>query len=175
MSKRKYIKDYRLNEYISENGRVSSETEYIGGDYRFSAPMERVRRSARLALGLSAISWACFAVLVCVEGSAMRIMYAALPFAFTALPLFLMTRSAVLALRAGEKLRHDEADRIGHTMPAAALWAMLLPGIACLGCALTCAFGAADWDPLFLALSAVMAACGAAAFSRRADFATEKQ
>lgn len=174
MAKRKYIKDYRLNEYIAENGRVTSEPEYIGGDYVFTAGAAAARRASVFACALAAVEWLCFAVCVWREGASMRVIYAALPLALSALPLFLMTRSAVSALRAKEPLRHDEADRIGQTMPGAALFSMVLPGMACLGSALAAALGVADWDAVFLALSAVMAACGAAVFFRRADFATEK-
>ena len=47
MSRHRYVKDYRLNEYIAENGRVTSESEYIGGDYRFAAGAALLaRRSA---------------------------------------------------------------------------------------------------------------------------------
>ena len=175
MSRHRYVKDYRLNEYIAENGRVTSESEYIGGDYRFAAGAARAKAAANRALALCALCWAGYLALVCVDGTAMRTVYVALPFAFTALPLFLLTRAAAGALRASEPLRHDEADRLSHTLPGAALWAMMLPAASFLGCLLSSALGAADWDALFLALSAAMAACGAGCFFRRADFDTEKR
>ena len=175
MGRHRYVKDYRLNEYIDERGHVTSETEYIGADYFFRRGAGRARSSGKLVCALSAAGWACFVALVCVEGTAMRTMYVALPFAFTALPVFLLTRAAAGALRASEPLRHDEADRLSHTLPGAALWAMMLPAASFLGCLLSSALGAADWDALFLALSAAMAACGAGCFFRRADFDTEKR
>ena len=176
MSRRRYVKDYRINEYIDEKGYVTSESEYIGGDYRFVLPTARVHGSAKRVAALGAVGWACFLVLACVEGTAMRTIYVALPFAFSALPLFLLMRSAISALRAKDgPLRHDQADSIAHTLPAAALWAMLLPGASFLGCLISSLAGAEEWDVLFLALSAVMTACGALCFAARGDFATKKR
>ena len=105
----------------------------------------------------------------------MRTVYVALPFAFTALPLFFLTRAALLARRSAEPLKHDVADKIGHAAPAAALWAMLLPGAGFLGCLISSLAGAKGWDVPFLAVSAVMTACAAACFAIRRDFYTEKQ
>ena len=100
MSRRRYVKDYRINEYIDEKGHVTSESEYIGGDYRFVLPTARVHGSAKRVAALGAVGWACFLVLACVEGTAMRTIYVALPFVFSALPLFLLMRPAISALRA---------------------------------------------------------------------------
>ena len=142
MSRHRYVKDYRLNEYIAENGRVTSESEYIGGDYRFAAGAARAKAAANRALALCALCWAAYLALVCVDGTAMRTVYVALPFAFTALPLFFLTRAALLARRSAEPLKHDVADKIGHAPPAAALWATLLPGAGFLGCLISSLAGA---------------------------------
>lgn len=175
MSRHRYVKDYRLNEYIAENGRVTSESEYIGGDYRFAAGAARAKAAANRALALCALCWAGYLALICVDGTAMRTVYVALPFAFTALPLFFLTRAALLARRSAEPLKHDVADKIGHAAPAAALWATLLPGAGFLGCLISSLAGAKGWDALFLSVSAVMTACAAACFAIRRDFYTEKQ
>ena len=177
MSRHRYVKDYRLNEYIAENGRVTSESEYMrGGIIRFAAGAARAKAAANRALALCALCWAGYLALVCVDGTAMRTIYVALPFAFTALPLFFLTRAALLTRRSAEPLKHDVADKIGHAAPAAALWATLLPGAGFLGCPHQPALaGAKGWDALFLAVSAVMTACAAACFAIRRDFYTEKQ
>ena len=112
MSRHRYVKDYRLNEYIAENGRVTSESEYIGGDYCFAAGAARAKAAANRALALCALCWAGYLALVCVDGTAMRTVYVALPFAFTALPLFLLTRGAAgAALRRAAEARRGGQDR----------------------------------------------------------------
>lgn len=172
MAKRKYLKDYVVNEYIDEKGHVTRDTQYIGEPYGFKYGLGRAKRSAKLTLFLSIAEWVCFFICCWFEGSAMRTIYVALPFAFTALPLFLMTRASVNTLRSAEPMKRGEAEKIASNMPAASLASGLLPLISFLGCAVTMALGGtADW--LFIALSAVMVICAALAFTRRRDFAVE--
>ena len=66
-------------------------------------------------------------------------------------------------------------QKFGAFPAAAALWAMLLAGGSFLGCLISSLAGAEEWVVLFLALSAVMTACGALCFAARGDFATKKR
>ena len=128
MARKKYARDYRLNESLDERGRIRTEAEYIGVYYRYVSGAETARGALKTLLGFTVLAWALFLCSLLPHSTASLTMYVMLPYLFTALPLGMMT-AALLQLRAaGERLDHRTADLAGERVPACSLWMLLLPG-----------------------------------------------
>ncbi len=129
----RYSRDYRLVETVDEKGRIHTDTEYIGAHYRFARGLPEVRTAARKMAACCLLGWLGFLAALYLPSIAMKRLYAALPCAFSALPLWFLSSAVWTGLRAGEKLSRREAERVNSRLPAAALFLMLLPAAACLG------------------------------------------
>ena len=132
MAGNKYIGDYRLNETFDEKGRVHVESEYIGEYYCFSGDPETVRRYRRRMAVLTVCMWAAYIASLLPDTLAMRRLWIALPYAFGALFLGLLTHTALLIGRAGQTFEHRIADRISNTWPAHCTAVVILCGSAAL-------------------------------------------
>ena len=169
MARNKYVRDYRLVENIDERGRVRTETEYIGDSYFFVRPTDAAREK-KIALALCAAGWIAFVLALTPNSAAMRTVYVALPFAFTALPLGMLTELAISTALAREPLEHYQADKLENSYPPRAMATALLPGIALIGQAVRWILGPGGmgWgDVVFTVCAAVVVCCGALAFTRR--------
>lgn len=133
MSRKRYVKDYRILETIDERGRVSTGTEYIGKHYSFVSGGAALRRDKGLALGSCAIAWLLLLGPLLPRSFAMQAIYVALPFVFCALPLGIATDILLTLCFAKEPLEHRHADKIGERYPAAILAALSLCGASLLG------------------------------------------
>ena len=108
MSRNRYVGDYRLVESIDGRGRIKTDYEYIGAAYFYAEGADAARRALRrIAIGCAA-GWLAFVGALTPVSSAMRTLFTALPFAFAALPLGLMSGVALGALRAKEPLEHRQ-------------------------------------------------------------------
>ena len=155
----RYSKDYRLNDSLDGRGRIRTEAEYIGKHFRFRGGLDAARRTGRKALGLCALAWLGFLTALYPESDTGHALYAVLPCAFTALPLWMLTAVAVSVLRVKEPFRRQEQERFTVRFPAAAIFAAALPGIALLGGAARMLFGEISHltgDIVFLAGNAVV-------------------
>lgn len=164
----RYSGDYRILESVDEKGRIRSSTEYIGKDYVFTAGKKRAASAAKALAILCAACLAGFLLALIPESSAMRTLYAALPCAFTALPLWFMSTAAWTALRAREPFVHRDADLLNLRLPAACVFAVVLSAAALLGGALGLLLGkktpmSGDW--CFLTGNLICLVC--AVLSRR--------
>ncbi len=133
MARNRYVKDYRLIETVDERGRIRSSYEYIGAPYRFEAEGETLRKSKKRALALCPLLWLLFVAAMLPDSQAMRTMYVALPFVFSALPLGILTDILLSVCRAKEPLEHIHADKANNRLPPAALFSAVLPGASLLG------------------------------------------
>ena len=177
MARNKYIKNYRLLESIDERGRFRVDYEYAGDYYRFAAGADAARRGIGRTLALCLLGWASFLGALLPQSTAMRTIYVSLPFAFSALPLGMLTALTLSARKAAEPLEHPTADQLTNAYPPRALFAALLPAAALLGEGIRFLLGPGDMRPgdALFALGALgLAVCGALAFAGRKALAAEK-
>lgn len=126
----KYSRDYRIVETVDEKGRIRSEAEYIGAAYGFAAEGETARRALRRSALFCLLGWLGFLGPLLFQSTAMRTLVAALPFAFSALPLWLLSGAVFSGLRAKEPFDRRTADRLTSRFPAAAVFTAALPGVS---------------------------------------------
>lgn len=174
MARNKYVKDYRLLESVDERGRIRVKSEYIGRYYVFAAGEKNAAAEKKRMTALCVLGWIAFVSALLPPSAAMSAAYIALPFVFAALPLGMLT-SAVLSIPAGAgPMERRTADRIENALPPRALFAAALSGAALVGQLARLAFtrdGLWPGDAVFSLAAAVLAACGAAVFSRRGKLA----
>ena len=169
MARKKYIKDYRLIETVDERGRIRSDYEYIGADYRYVLGAEAAGRERKLLLALCGAGIAAFAAALLPNAAGSHALYVTLPFLFTAIPLGIVIDTLLSAMPRTEPLRHQQADMLENRYPPAALWTAICPAASLVGQVVRLLLGGAvGWgDGVFLFCAAVLTAVGAVLFSRR--------
>ena len=172
MSRKKYIKDYRLIETVDERGRIRTDTEYIGGSFFYASGRERALRERKRLLAACAAGWLAFVGALIPNAAGLRAVYTVLPFLFSAIPLGILT-DTLLGAPQREPFEHRQADRLENRLPPAALWTAILPAAALLGELVRLVIGADmnAGDGIFVLCAAVETACGAIAFVRRGGLA----
>lgn len=133
MAVNRYVGDYRLVEEFDENGKVRTSYEYIGEQYFFVLPAEVVRGTKQRIYLLCVCSWAAWIGAFLPDAHLSRSLFAALPLAFCAFPLLLLSELCLTAMRAKEPLEHRMADKMGNRMPAYGLMLMILGFLALSG------------------------------------------
>ena len=98
MVTRKYIKDYKLSESVTERGGIRTEAVYVGKHFEF-ADEAGAKKCARPLLWGGCGAWLLFLGALLPRTGASKLMWVILPFAFSALPLGYMTGSAILLWR----------------------------------------------------------------------------
>ena len=169
MARNKYVRDYRLVENIDERGRVRTETEYIG-DYFWFVDGPAAAREKKNAVILCVAGWIAFILALAPYSAGMRTMYVSLPFAFTALPLGMLTELAVSNARAKEPLEHHQADKLRNSYPPRAVATAVLPCAALAGelVRLVLDRSGMGWgDAVFSLCAAGVAFCGRTIYARR--------
>jgi len=141
MVSRKYLKDYRIEEYIDANGRVRSEAVYIGGDYTLMPQVSTGDKRLILLLSVLSGSFYCGALLPVTRAA--RLTYVIMPLVLSALPIFLMISAAVSLLSVKEAMPRPKAEKISNRLPPSALITAILSGAAFFGLIIT---AAAAWD-----------------------------
>ena len=129
----KYSRDYRLIDSVDARGRIHTETEYVGENYGFREGERAARTAAKRMAFFCALAWLCWLAALFPPSTAMKTLYAALPCAFTALPLWLFSSAVVTALRVRVPFVHRDADRLNFRLPAAGMFSALFPAFALLG------------------------------------------
>ena len=129
----KYSRDYRLIDSVDDRGRIRTETEYIGQSYRFAEGEGAARSAAKRMALLCMLAWLSYLAALLFPSTAMKTLYAALPCAFTALPLWLLSSAVLTALRLRVPFVHRDADRLNFRLPAAAVFSALFPAFALIG------------------------------------------
>ncbi len=176
MAKGRYIKDYRIVESLNGRGGIRLETEYIGDPYVFACGAEKAGKSRRLCVLLCLAAWLLFVGALPPNSAGMRTIYVSLPFAFTALPLGLLSSLLLSALRLKEPMEHRMADRFENRFPAQALAITVLPGVSLAGEGLMLLLGKPmlPGDGIFAPCAAGLFACGLVLFLQRKALRTRK-
>ena len=177
MARNKYIRNYRLLESVDERGRLRVDYEYIGAYYRFAAGTAAAKKAGRQSLALCALGWAAFLTALLPQSTAMRTIYVSLPFAFSALPLGMLTALALSARKAAEPMEHPLADQLTNAYPPRALFTAVLPAAALLGLGIRLLMAPGELlpgDGIFALGALGLTVCGSMAFVRRRALAAEK-
>ena len=176
MARGRYIKDYRIVESLNGRGGIRLETEYIGAPYYFACGAEKAGKCRKLCAGLCLLGWLSFVGALIPNSAGMRTLYVSLPFAFTALPLGLMTSLLLSALRLKEPMEHRMADRFENRFPAQALGITVLPGVSLAGEGVMLLLGKQmlPGDGIFALCAAALFSCGLALFLQRRTLRTRK-
>lgn len=169
MTRNRYIKDYRLVEYVNERGRIRTDCEYIGPAYRFERDARTVRRAKKLLTVVCVVGWLTFVSALIPDSQGMCTLYVALPFTFAALPLGMLTEIAITAAPAKEPLERRHADKLNNRYPPTAMAVSVLTALGLAGelvCLLRGTMLKAG-DLWFSFCALLLLVCGVAAFARR--------
>ena len=162
MARGRYKADYRLVETLDERGRVRTVTEYMGKPYRFTDGVISVRkRLVKVALAVL-LGWIAFVWGFVPDSVLSRSSYIALPRAFGAIPLMLITDTAFSAFTWKEPFERRQADKINEVLPASCGGLMVLSALVIITGIIRLAVsgGAGTGDVQFLLSTAVMMVCG---------------
>ena len=177
MARKKYVKDYKLNHTVDERGRIGSKAEYVGAYYVFRESKDAVKKQARKSLIACAAAWAAFAASLFLNTGSMRLLHISMPYAFTAIPLWMLTGVSIKALRIKGKLQHRESDEMNQRYPATSMWTAVLTLFALLGMVIAVIFKIGSLvkaDIAFALLASTVCACGAYCFRNKSFFVTEE-
>ena len=175
MARGKYNRDYRLIEEFQENGRIRMGTEYIGDAWFFTSGAETVKRETKTALVLLILAAAAFVIALIPRTGMMHKLWIALPFAVTAVPLFLMG-DLLFSLRGfKEPMERRNADKVNNQFPARALAIAYLSLVSLITeTVYLVLYGAAlSGDIVMTACTAVIFWCALMLFRKRARFHAE--
>ena len=196
MTPDRYAKDYKLVETVDQSGKTGFAYAYSGPSY---APAHDVKKSRRILAG-TVVGWICFIVALLPPSHAMHVIWISIPFVFTAIPLWMLLKVALLLGRAqhssgkkqdggvrsrerthegdeGSLLRNKEADLLTNVYPAAAMFAFVLPALALIGQGIALARG--QWilpgDAVFAVCAALVCAAGIVLFRTRPQVTKVKE
>ena len=167
MSYKKYLQDYRVEEYTDKKGRVKSTAVYIGGDYILSPAVSVKDR--RWIMAASILCWLALIGALIPKTNVSQLYYILLSFIFSALPLYFMTGAAVTLLSESDRMTRERAERISSRLPLCSIFTAILSGLAFIGVVITAFFSWNDMiygDILFGALSLFITVAASFAFSK---------
>lgn len=177
MAVNRFAKDYRLVESADEKGRLRTSAEYVGADYFFASGAACARPAARRCAVLCALAWVGQLAALIPHSGAMRRLWSSLPAAFAVLPLWLLSSAVFTALRAKEPMRRREAEVLNSRLPAAAIFAALLSGMALFAAFFSLLFsgsGMLPGDLCFPAGEFISAVCALLCFRKRTALAAKQ-
>ena len=165
MAKKKYVRDYEISETIDEKGRVRSVPIYVGSYFCF-CDAAAAKKSGRLLAPAAALGWLAYIMALWLPSGAGKLMYVILPFVFAAVPLWYVSSAVAALLRAGDKLKRSEAEKVAGNLPSASVFGLIHTAIAAPE-----KLNAADIS--FAAGAVILCAAFALSFSRRQAVATK--
>lgn len=175
MAKKKYVRDYEISETIDEKGRVRSVPIYVGSYFCF-CDAAAAKKSGRLLAPAAALGWLAYIMSLWLPSGAGKLMYVILPFVFAAVPLWYVSSAVAALLRAGDKLKRSEAEKVAGNLPSASVFGIILTAVALIAEGITAIaapekLNAADIS--FAAGAVILCAAFVLSFSRRQAVATK--
>ena len=134
MAKRNYTSDYELEHSVDSRGNLKTSARYTGGMYGFEDPV-RAKSARRRLLAADLLAWVLALAAMYPVSVSMRTLYVSLPFAFSLLPLALMTETVIL-MQSREGFTHRQADRINSRFPFSSLVLFLMSAFSSAGAVL---------------------------------------
>lgn len=175
MAKKKYVRDYEISETIDEKGRVRSVPIYVGSYFCF-CDAAAAKKSGRLLAPAAALGWLAYIMALWLPSGAGKLMYVILPFVFAAVPLWYVSSAVAALLRAGDKLKRSEAEKVSGNLPSASVFGIILTAAALLAEGITAIAAPEKLNSSDIAFSAgavILCAEFALSFSRRQAVATK--
>ena len=140
MSINKYVGDYHLTEEFDGKGRIHHTLSYIGKPYFFDAEPDEVIRGRKRLIVMCAAAFAVYLAAMVPASDMMHYFYVSLPFAFCAVPLFLLIKTLLsvpaTAQKLAQPLERRQADRISNSIPQYSVFLMVLAAGALAGTAI---------------------------------------
>lgn len=175
MAGKRYITDYRLNEYFGEDGRVRRSYEYIGDDYCYVHTEQEVRRALNRGLLCCLLGWCGLLAAFLFPTALSRTVPVALPLVISAVPLFILTDVTGSARLYRQPMERRQAERISGVFPPAALFTGVFSGASVFMGLLRLMRGAApepQREALFVVAAGAVCCAGFKAFRMRRFFLT---
>lgn len=133
MSRNKYIKDYQLNRYVDEKGKLRTSTYYVGDRFVFSRDESMVKRDSKILLASCAVGWLGFVASLFPVTKLLHLAYFSLPFVLVALPLWLVSEVAVSLLTAKSPYEHKQSDKFTKGLKARSIFLLILASLLLVG------------------------------------------
>ena len=131
MSRKKYINDYELDREVDDKGRIKTTARYAGGFFVFAADDASASKNKRISAVACAIAWVAFVASLIPRTAALHLIYYSLPFAFCAVPLWLLSDVTVSLFAAKPPFKHRAADKFSKRfLPCSVALAVLSGGSA---------------------------------------------
>ncbi len=177
MARNKYSRDYRLVEEFTADGRVKTGYEYIGDAWTFKNDISTVEGEKKIVLCLVIVSCAAFVLALLPPTGMMHKLWIALPFAFTALPLFLSAELIIRLQKIKAPMEHRYADKLNNSYPPRALATLYLSVISLIAEVIYLeVIGMQKGGDLIMTVcTAVMAICAFWLFKKRDGFLCIKE
>lgn len=171
MGKYRYARDYVIREDPKEDGRIRKSVQYAAAVYEYDCPWEQVKKTRTVLMAVSGILWAAYLGGMIPVSTAMKTLYAALPYALCGLWIALYTRSVVQLYSRMMPLTRQRADLLNNQFPASCMFACIFSFLALAGeCIRLCTGGMfRRGDLVWIVCGAVMFAAAAMAFRRRSQ------
>lgn len=175
MAKKKYVRDYEISETLDSKGRVKSVPVYVGSYFCF-CDAAAAKKSGRVLAAAAVLGWLAYIMALWLPSGAGKLMYVILPFVFTAVPLWYVSSAVVALLRAGDKLKRSEAEKVAGNLPSASIFGIILTAASLIAEGITAIAAPEKLNPADIAFAAgavILCAAFALSFSRRQAVATK--
>lgn len=134
MAKYKYAGDYRLENVLDRNGKMTTVSVYRGTYYRFLAPDATVRLMKRLYLEIYIVALACWFALLCMNLRRTNFGWLVLvPMALAAIAVLFEGCAMWRLATAGDKVTREHNDKLYGRVASASTAHMILGGIGLVG------------------------------------------
>ena len=164
MAKRNYTSDYELEHNIDSRGNLKTSARYTGGMYVFEDTV-RAAGARRRLLAVNILAWVLALAAMYPVSTSMRTIYVSLPFAFSLLPLALMTEPVIL-LQGKKEFTHKQADKINSRFPFSSMVLFLMTAFSCAGAMIrTLISGTAPGRGDLVFMTGALGVCLAAGYS----------
>ena len=172
MAKNKYSRDYRLLEEFRSDGRIKTGYEYIGDAWTFKNDSQQVEGEKKKALWLIIAAWAAFVIALLPATGMMHKLWIALPFIFTALPLFMALELILGLQKLKVPMERRHADKLNNSYPARTLAILYLSAVSFIAEAIYLVTGGVRMagDLIMTAGTAVVVLCAFWLFKKRGCF-----
>lgn len=169
MGKFRYARDYAVRRDDSGDGRTRTSAEYIASLYEYDAPVETVLQTRRFLTFAGAALWVFYVGGMIPVSTAMKTLYAALPYAMCGLWIALYTRSTAQLYPGKPPLTRRRADLLNNQFPAVCVFTCIFSFLALAGeCIRLCTGGTCrTGDLVWMVCGGCMFAAAAMAFRRR--------
>ena len=124
---RKYVKDYKLSEYRDADGKIKTESVYVGSYFYFTNPAlaHKTVKAFAVAAGVALIS---FIAAMIPNSGAMHSFYITLPFIFCALPLAYIIRAVWAGFTEKEPFVRSVSERFSNWLRYAPVFGAAISG-----------------------------------------------